>query len=585
MRKLFPVQSASLVRGEREFVHAVDGVDLEIMRGETLGLVGETGCGKSSLARCIARLYDVTEGTIELDGTDITRLSRRDMRPLRREVQMIFQDPYGSLNPRRRVGSIIGDPFTIHGIGSARDRKRKVQDLMELVGLNPEHYNRFPADFSGGQRQRIGVARALALKPKLLVCDEPVSALDVSIQAQLINLLEDLQAELGLTYVFITHDLSVVRHISDRISVMYLGKIVETAPVEQLFEQSRHPYTRALLSALPVPDPDQADRREQVVLVGDMPTPVHPPSGCRFHTRCPKAQQDCAERVPPLEPVLDDPPHHATACFYPMEAEDSLATVTATVADSELAAEDSTTAGGVLMSVEEKGAEPGALGPTEEGPHASEPGTAAIEGRSPWVLAVQRLRKDRVAMVSLGFIIVVILIALFAPVFAAITGHPPNEQYHGANALTSGGLPKGPSGEFWWGTDDLGRDILVRTAYGARISLLVGVLATGLTVVIGVVLGLAAGFFGGWVDTVLSRLVDVVLSVPFILVVLALVSIFGASLTITVAGDRVASAGPPSPASCEGRCSRCESASSSRPRAPSGPRTGGSCSSTSCPTC
>jgi oligopeptide/dipeptide ABC transporter ATP-binding protein len=346
VRKLFPVQSSSLLGGEKEYVHAVDGVDLEIMRGETLGLVGETGCGKSSLARCIARLYDVTEGSIELDGRDITHLSRKQMRPLRREVQMIFQDPYGSLNPRRRVGSIIGDPFTIHGIGSARERKKQVQDLMALVGLNPEHYNRFPADFSGGQRQRIGVARALALKPKLLVCDEPVSALDVSIQAQLINLLEDLQAELGLTYVFITHDLSVVRHISDRISVMYLGKIVETAPVDELFEKSRHPYTRALLSALPMPDPDLADRREQIALVGDMPTPVHPPSGCRFHTRCPKAQQDCAERVPPLEPVLGDPPDHAAACFYPMTVEDSLSVVTATVADSQLTADDPANAGG-----------------------------------------------------------------------------------------------------------------------------------------------------------------------------------------------------------------------------------------------
>ena len=346
VRKYFPVQSSSFFRGDAEFVHAVDGVDLDIRRGETLGLVGETGCGKSSLARCIARLYDVTEGTIELDGKDITHLSRAQMRPLRREVQMIFQDPYGSLNPRRRVGSIIGDPFTIHGIGSARERKKSVQDLMALVGLNPEHYNRVPADFSGGQRQRIGVARALALKPKLLVCDEPVSALDVSIQAQLINLLEDLQRDLGLTYVFITHDLSVVRHISDRISVMYLGKIVETAPVEELFEKSRHPYTRALLSALPLPDPDMADRREQIVLVGDMPTPVHPPSGCRFHTRCPKAQQNCAEHVPPLEPVLGDPPDHRTACFYPMTVEDSLAVVTATVADSQVTADDTATAGG-----------------------------------------------------------------------------------------------------------------------------------------------------------------------------------------------------------------------------------------------
>lgn len=346
VRKLFPVQSSALLRGEPEFVHAVDGVDLDVRKGETLGLVGETGCGKSTLARCIARLYDLTEGTIELEGTDISTLSRREMRPLRREIQMIFQDPYGSLNPRRRVGSIIGDPFSIHDIGSRHDRKRKVQDLMELVGLNPEHYNRFPADFSGGQRQRIGTARALALKPKMLVCDEPVSALDVSIQAQLINLLVDLQDELNLTYVFISHDLSVVRHISDRIAVMYLGKIVESAPVEQLFTSSRHPYTRALLSALPVPDPDEADRREQIILVGDMPTPVHPPPGCRFHTRCPKAQPNCAKEQPPDEPVLGDDADHVTACFYPLEPQESLADAHANVADSEITADDSSALGG-----------------------------------------------------------------------------------------------------------------------------------------------------------------------------------------------------------------------------------------------
>jgi oligopeptide/dipeptide ABC transporter ATP-binding protein len=346
VKKYFPVQSSALIRGEQEYVHAVDGVDLDVRRGETLGLVGETGCGKSTLARCIARLYDLTEGTIELDGRDISTLSRREMRPLRREIQMIFQDPYGSLNPRRRVGSIIGEPFAIHDIGSRRERKKQVQELMELVGLNPEHYNRFPADFSGGQRQRIGAARALALKPKMLVCDEPVSALDVSIQAQLINLLADLQDELGLTYVFITHDLSVVRHISDRIAVMYLGKVMEVAPVEELFETSRHPYTRALLSALPLPDPDLADRREQIILVGDMPTPVHPPSGCRFHTRCPKAQPDCAEVVPPLEKAMeDDSPDHLTACLYPLDPDERLSRARATVADSEIIADDSALGG------------------------------------------------------------------------------------------------------------------------------------------------------------------------------------------------------------------------------------------------
>src|SRR5689334_12736751 len=254
VRKEFPTHA-------KEVVRAVDGVSLEVFKGETLGLVGETGCGKSTLARCMAHLYDVTSGSVHFDGTDLTTLSRRAMRPIRREIQVIFQDPYGSLNPRRRVGSIIGDPFAIHGIASGNERKQKVQELMELVGLNPEHYNRFPAEFSGGQRQRIGVARALALRPKLIICDEPVSALDVSIQAQIINLLADLQRELDLTYVFISHDLSVVRHVSDRIAVMYRGKVVELAPTEPLYTQPRHPYTHALRSAIPLPDPDVADQR------------------------------------------------------------------------------------------------------------------------------------------------------------------------------------------------------------------------------------------------------------------------------------------------------------------------------------
>jgi oligopeptide/dipeptide ABC transporter ATP-binding protein len=239
------------------------------------------------------------------------------MRPFRREIQMIFQDPYGSLNPRRRVGSIIGDPFAIHHTAKGADRKRRVQHLMELVGLNPEHYNRFPAEFSGGQRQRIGVARALAFTPKLIICDEPVSALDVSIQAQIINLLADLQGELGLTFIFIAHDLSVVRHVSNSVAVMYLGKITEQAPVDGLWAQPRHPYTDALLSAVPVPDPTA--RRERIILVGDVPSPIHPPSGCRFHPRCPKAHQQCVDEVPELEPRLGDEPSHRAACFFPVE--------------------------------------------------------------------------------------------------------------------------------------------------------------------------------------------------------------------------------------------------------------------------
>jgi oligopeptide/dipeptide ABC transporter ATP-binding protein len=317
--KYFPVQSASIFQRRKEVVHAVDGVSLEVRRGQTLGLVGETGCGKSTLARCIVRLYDITSGQVFFDGHDLTTLSRRSMRPFRREIQMIFQDPYGSLNPRRRVGSIIGDPFAIHGIASGQDRKRRVQEVMELVGLNPEHYNRFPAEFSGGQRQRIGVARALAFRPKLIVCDEPVSALDVSIQAQIINLLADLQAELGLTYIFIAHDLSVVRHVSNSVAVMYLGQITELAPVDELWAHPRHPYTDALLSAVPVPDPDRADRRERIILVGDVPSPIGPPSGCRFHPRCPKAAPTCVAEDPVLEPRLGDAQEHLTACHFPVE--------------------------------------------------------------------------------------------------------------------------------------------------------------------------------------------------------------------------------------------------------------------------
>ena len=331
--KYFPVQSSSLLSRSKDQVHAVDNVSLELRRGETLGLVGETGCGKSTLARCIMRLYDVTSGRITFDGRDITKLSARGMRPIRRDMQMIFQDPYGSLNPRRRVGSIIGDPFTIHGLADGKERKRRVQEVMELVGLNPEHYNRFPAEFSGGQRQRIGVARALALRPKLIVCDEPVSALDVSIQAQIINLLADLQEELGLTYIFIAHDLSVVRHVSTRVAVMYLGSVVELGEVEGVYEHERHPYTSALLSAVPIPDPERADERQRIILVGDVPSPISPPSGCRFHPRCPKARDNCVTDPPPLIPRLEDPPTHVAACHYPVHDGENIADFTPEISE------------------------------------------------------------------------------------------------------------------------------------------------------------------------------------------------------------------------------------------------------------
>lgn len=314
--KHFPVKSAGLF-GQKQYLRAVDDVSFEVRRGETLGLVGETGCGKSTLARCIVRLESLTSGKVDFDGHDISAASDAELRPYRRRFQMVFQDPYGSLNPRRRVGSIIGDPFDIHGIATGAERMRRVQELMEMVGLNPEHYNRFPAQFSGGQRQRIGIARAIALRPDLIVCDEPVSALDVSIRAQILNLLADLQKDLKLTLIFISHDLSVVRHVSDRIAVMYLGKLVEIAPASQLFERARHPYTRALLSAIPVPDPDFDSEREQIILSGDPPSPVEPPSGCHFHPRCPRAEARCATEEPTLIPRLTDAPDHRAACHFP----------------------------------------------------------------------------------------------------------------------------------------------------------------------------------------------------------------------------------------------------------------------------
>jgi oligopeptide/dipeptide ABC transporter ATP-binding protein len=327
--KYFPVRAAGLIRRTVGQVQAVDDVSLTIPRGKTLGLVGETGSGKSTLARCVAGLIPVTSGKVTFNGRDITNLSRRAMRPVRREIQMIFQDPYSSLNPRRRVGAIIGDPFTIHKTATGAERKRQVQELMERVGLNPEHYNRFPAEFSGGQRQRIGVARALALRPQLIICDEPVSALDVSIQAQVLNLLADLQRDYGLSYLFIAHDLEVVRHVSDSVAVMYLGRIGESGPEEAVYTSPRHPYTAALLSAAPAADPDAAASRQRIILTGDVPSPIDPPSGCRFHPRCPKAQPLCGEQEPPLEVKAGDVPTHLTACHFPVEAGESLATATA----------------------------------------------------------------------------------------------------------------------------------------------------------------------------------------------------------------------------------------------------------------
>jgi oligopeptide/dipeptide ABC transporter ATP-binding protein len=327
--KYFPVRGAGLISRTVGHVQAVDGVSLTLRRGQTLGLVGETGSGKSTLARCVAGLIPITSGRVVFDGQEISTMSRRAMRPFRREIQMIFQDPYGSLNPRRRVGSIIGDPYAVHKTASGAARKKAVQEMMERVGLNPEHYNRFPAEFSGGQRQRIGLARALALRPKLIIADEPVSALDVSIQAQILNLLADLQQDFGLTYLFIAHDLEVVRHVSDQVSVMYLGRIAEQGPKDPVYDTPRHPYTAALLSAAPAADPDAAAARQRIILTGDIPSPINPPSGCRFHPRCPKARDLCQQQDPPLETKPGDPPDHKTACHYPVQPGEDLTTAAA----------------------------------------------------------------------------------------------------------------------------------------------------------------------------------------------------------------------------------------------------------------
>ncbi len=311
LKMYFPVTAGIIFQHKVADVKAVDGVTFEIKRGETLGLVGESGCGKSTTGRAVLQLYKPTAGSVQFDNQELTRLHGGELRRFRRRMQMIFQDPYASLNPRMSVGSIIAEPLAIHGLAKGRARKERVQELLRVVGLNPYYANRYPHEFSGGQRQRIGIARALAVEPDFIVCDEPVSALDVSIQAQIINLLEDLQHDFGLTYLFIAHDLSVVRHISDRVAVMYLGRIAELADRNELYENPLHPYTKALLSAVPIPDPVVETKRERIILTGDVPSPLRPPPGCNFPTRCPIAIDECRVRIPEWRNVGND---HWVAC-------------------------------------------------------------------------------------------------------------------------------------------------------------------------------------------------------------------------------------------------------------------------------
>ncbi|MET0702192.1 MAG: dipeptide ABC transporter ATP-binding protein [Mycobacterium sp.] len=312
--KHFPIKAGAIVDREVARVRAVDGVSFTLNEGETLGLVGESGCGKSTLCRALLQLTPPTSGSVKFDGQELVGKSRRELRPIRRQMQMIFQDPFASLNPRKRIGQIVGDPMELHGLASGADLKRQVQGLLDRVGLQAEHYNRYPHEFSGGQRQRIGIARALALRPKLVVADEPVSALDVSVQAQIINLLEELQDEFGLSYLFVAHDLSVVKHVSDRVAVMYLGKIVENSGADALYKKPIHPYSNALLSAVPIPDPELNRARERIVLEGDVPSPINPPDGCRFHTRCRWATDICSTDQPAL---LDYGDRHEAACHHP----------------------------------------------------------------------------------------------------------------------------------------------------------------------------------------------------------------------------------------------------------------------------
>jgi oligopeptide transport system ATP-binding protein len=317
LRMWFPVTSGIIFQRKVADVKAVDGVTFNVRRGETLGLVGESGCGKTTLGRMVLLLYKPTSGSVRFNGQELTTMKGGQVRRMRRNMQMIFQDPYASLNPRMTVGSIIAEPMIIHGlVKNRKERTEKVQELMQTVGLNPYYANRYPHEFSGGQRQRIGIARALAVQPDFIVCDEPVSALDVSIQAQIINLLEDLQEQFNLTYLFIAHDLSVVRHISDRVAVMYLGKLMELADRQELYENPMHPYTKALLSAVPVPDPAVEQRRERIILTGDVPSPLHPPAGCVFHTRCPIAEESagCMDRIPDWRNVGTGTTEHWVAC-------------------------------------------------------------------------------------------------------------------------------------------------------------------------------------------------------------------------------------------------------------------------------